>query len=56
MHGDEGKPSLLAFCWMDRDRRYFIASGSSLSPGSPYIIMKWNQVNIEYPKSETERV
>ena len=37
MYDNDSKPSLLAFCWMDRDRRYFIASGSSLSPGIPHV-------------------
>ena len=29
-------PKLLAFVWMDRQRRYFIATCSSLAEGSPY--------------------
>ena len=37
MYNNDSQPALLAFCWMDRDRRYFIVSGSSLSPGMPHI-------------------
>ena len=29
-------PYMLAFSWMDRDRRYFISSASSLQPGRAY--------------------
>jgi Transposase IS4 len=32
----DNTPSMLAFVWMDRERRYFIASCSSLLPGVPY--------------------
>jgi Transposase IS4 len=39
-----GCPSLLAFVWMDRDRRYFIASGGSLDEGSPCIRERWRQI------------
>jgi hypothetical protein len=31
--GGAGDPSLLAFVWMDQDKRYFITSGSSLQEG-----------------------
>jgi hypothetical protein len=34
-------PSMLAFCWMDRDRRYFISSTSSLQPGRAYTRHQW---------------
>jgi hypothetical protein len=36
--------SLLAYCWVDRDRRYFIATCSSLAPGNPAIRWRWTQV------------
>jgi hypothetical protein len=35
--GEDGAPSILAFVWVDRDRRYFIASGSSLEEGEQYV-------------------
>ena len=37
--------NLLAFVWVDRDRRYFIATASSLSPGHPCIRKRWKQVD-----------
>jgi len=37
-------PKLLAFVWMDRQRRYFIATCSSLSEGSPYKRQRWRQL------------
>jgi hypothetical protein len=44
-YGPEGNPSLLAFMWMDRNRSYFIASGSSLEEGEEYIRNRWQQVD-----------
>ncbi len=40
-----GTPSMLAFCWMDQDRRYFISSASSLQPGWAYSRSRWQQVS-----------
>jgi hypothetical protein len=40
---NDGKPNLFAFL-MDRARQYFIASGSSLAEGMPYIQDSWRQV------------
>jgi hypothetical protein len=37
-------PKLLAFVWMDRQRRYFIATCSSLAEGSPYKRQRWRQL------------
>ena len=56
MYDDDSKPSLLAFCWMDRNRRYFIASGSSLSPGIPHIRQRCRQLDTEDPDADPERV
>jgi Transposase IS4 len=47
MKGDNENPILLAFVWMDRDRRYFVASGSSLNEGSPYFRERWRQIGLE---------
>ena len=41
-HGD-----YLAFVWMDRERRYFIATAGSMEAGSPYQRTRWRQVNQE---------
>jgi hypothetical protein len=40
----QGHPSLSVFVWMDRNRRYFIASCSSLTPGVPYCRRRWRQL------------
>jgi hypothetical protein len=42
---EDGTPSMLAFCWMDHDRRYFLASASSLQPGRAYSRTRWRQVS-----------
>jgi hypothetical protein len=38
-----GNPVFLAYVWMDRERRYFISTASSLEPGQPYSRMRWRQ-------------
>jgi hypothetical protein len=55
MRGVDGEPSLLAFVWMDRNRRYFIASGSSLNPGVPYNRFRWRQLD-DTANADPERV
>ena len=45
--GTDGQPTMLSFVWMDRDRRYFIASASSLDSGIPYSWNRWRQVLLE---------
>ena len=52
---DEQQPTLLAFVWMDRQRRYFISTASSLDAGAPYTRMQWRQVD-EAPNAEPTRV
>jgi hypothetical protein len=34
---------MLAFVWVDRDRRYFISNCSSLEEGEPHIRFRWRQ-------------
>lgn len=41
----DGIPKMLAFVWMDRNRRYFIANTSSLQEGAPYSRIRWRQVD-----------
>lgn len=36
--------TLMAFVWLDRDRRYFVATCSSMSPGTPYSRTRLRQV------------
>ena len=55
MRGPDGEPSLLAFVWMDRDRRYFIASASSLAEGEAYVRQRWRQVDTSLD-ADAERV
>jgi Transposase IS4 len=40
----DGNVNMLAFVWMDRDRRYFIASAGSLAEGEPNVRTRWRQV------------
>ena len=54
-YGEDGRAKLLAFVWMDRNRRYFIASASSLAEGTAYVRKRWRQVNEELD-ADPERV
>lgn len=36
-------PTILAYIWMDRDRRYFISTTSPLSEGKLYSQIRWIQ-------------
>ena len=47
--------TLLAFVWMDRERRNFIATGSSLVNGTPNSRTRWRQVDMT-PNADAERV
>jgi hypothetical protein len=40
----EGKPELFVFVWLDRERRYFRASGSSMAEGTPVSRNLWRQI------------
>jgi hypothetical protein len=51
----ENGTRLLAFVWMDRDRRYFISSTSSLEAGMTYVRDRWRQLD-ETPNAEPSRV
>jgi hypothetical protein len=44
----------MAFVWMDRDRRYFIASGSSLAEGTPFIRQRWRQLVFDRSPTKVE--
>jgi hypothetical protein len=46
---------MMAFLWSDKDRRYFIASRSSLELGKPYERGRWRQ-NDPAPNADAERV
>ena len=51
----DGKIELMAMLWVDRERRYFILSASSRSPGAPNNRKRWHQVD-ETPNAAPERV
>lgn len=56
VHRNEaGTPDMLAFVWMDKNRRYFIATSSSLQVGVPYVRDRWRQVD-QTPNAMAERV
>ena len=42
---NKGTPDMMAFVWVDRDRRYFISTASSMQEGDPYARERWRQVN-----------
>lgn len=51
-HGIVGKDAdnninMMAFVWLDRERRYFVCSAGSLAEGEPYIRHRWRQVSQE---------
>jgi hypothetical protein len=48
-------PRMAAFVWMDRERRYFIATAGSLAEGTPYSRCRWRQVN-QQPNAPPEKV
>ena len=52
---DELDPAMAAFVWMDRERRYFIATAGALSEGTPYTRCRWRQVSQD-PNAPPERV
>ena len=38
-----GVTTMMAYVWMDRDRRYFISTASSLQDGKDYSRICWRQ-------------
>ena len=41
-----GAPTIMAYVWMYRDRRYFISNASSLQDGKDYSIIRWRQPDL----------
>ena len=41
-----GAPTIMAYVWMDRDRRYFISTDSSLKYGKDYSRIRWRQPDL----------
>jgi Transposase IS4 len=44
MKHTNGSAKMVAVVWMDRDRRYFIATVSSTREGDPYSRTRWRQI------------
>ena len=38
-----GRPWIMAFVWVDRDRRYFVSNAATLKDGKPYHRIRWRQ-------------
>ena len=53
---DDNGYKLLAFVWVDRERRYFISNCSSISPGAPYTRKRWRQVADLNTQIEADRI
>jgi hypothetical protein len=53
---EAGLPDLLAFTWVDTNRRFFISSVSSLLPAPPIERTRLRQVNKEDENAEPEKV
>lgn len=47
---------MMAFVWMDRERRYFLATGSSLEEGAPYVRQRWRQLENDEPPVKVKLV
>jgi hypothetical protein len=43
--GANGQATMIAFVWMDHERRYFVSNTSSLQPGLPYTQNRWRQLS-----------
>ena len=41
-----GGPTIMAYVWMDRDRRYFISTASSLQDGKDYSRIRWRRSDL----------
>ena len=52
---DMQRPNLMALAWVDRDRRYFIASTSSANEGTPIVRKRLRQL-VNDRTTEPERV
>ena len=53
---ETGRPDMIAFVWMDRERRYFISTGPCLTDGEPYRRWRWRQIEDVATDTPPERV
>jgi hypothetical protein len=49
-------PDMMSFVWVDRDRRYFVATAGSMQEGDPYFRQRWRQVNKDDTNAAPEKV
>ena len=54
-HDTASGTDLMVFVWVDRDRRYFISTASSIANGLPCIQARWRQVD-RTPNAPPEQV
>jgi hypothetical protein len=40
-----GYVNMMAYCWVDRERRYFISTTGTLNQGAPYNRLRWRQLD-----------
>ncbi len=52
----DGIPDMMSFVWVDRDRRYFVATAGSMQEGDAYFRQRWRQVNKQDANADPERV
>lgn len=52
---EDGKPSMVACVWIDREQRYFISNAYGLTPGSLYIRKQWRRED-QAPNAPTTQV
>ena len=53
--GEGGATDMLAFVWVDRERRYFVCNGAGLEGAPPIYRSRWRQVD-ETPDADSETV
>ncbi|KAG7341012.1 transposase IS4 [Nitzschia inconspicua] len=53
---NDGNPDMMAFVWVDRERRYFISNCSSLVEGDPHVRNRWRQVDDMQAEPEREEL
>ncbi|KAG7351598.1 transposase IS4 [Nitzschia inconspicua] len=53
---NDGNPDMMAFVWVDRERRYSISNCSSLVEGDPHVRNRWRQVDDMEAEPEREEL
>lgn len=56
MRNEEGRPpNMMSFVWVDRERRYFISTASTLKDGVPYSQTCWRQPGYNEDEEEEDK-